>query len=218
LIEGGGRGTRILMLRASTILALTLALLFTAAGARAAEETPSSSEESAPFAGGAAKGPAPFAGSPSAGFAAVGQWVPSMRTTGDSGYVFFHRPSGGDWELSLHPAIDYFIVSSVSLGATFGYTYSPAATGTTTIDLGGRAGYNLNINDNVGVWPMAGFNLRFHSSNHNHDTGTSIGIFAPFLYHLVPHLFAGLGPSFAVQTSGGSGNTFGIDFILGGWL
>ena len=116
------------MLRASTIIALTFALLATAAGgARAAEE--SSSDDSAPFAGGAAKGPAPFAASPSAGFAAVGQWVLTMKTTGDDGYVFFHKPDGGDWELALHPAIDYFIISSVSLGATFGYYYSPAATG-----------------------------------------------------------------------------------------
>ena len=48
----------------------------------------------------------------------MGQWVLTMRTTGDGGFVFFHKDSGGDWEISLHPAIDYFITSSVSLGAT----------------------------------------------------------------------------------------------------
>ena len=205
------------MLRASTIIALTFALLTASGGARAAEEA--SSDDGAPFAGGAAKGPAPFAASPSAGFAAVGQWVLTMKTTGDDGYVFFHRPSGGgDWELALHPAIDYFIINSVSLGATFGYYYSPAATGTTRIDLGGRAGFNLNINDHLGFWPMAGFVLHFQSADHGHDTSTALQIFAPFLYHLVPHLFAGLGPSVSVQTSGGNGTSFGVDFVLGGWL
>jgi hypothetical protein len=206
------------MLR-TTGLACTLALLSTAtANAKGADDP---STEDAPFAGGGGggnKGPAPFAGSPSSGFGAIGGWVLTMKTTGDDGYLFFHKPSGGDWELALHPAIDYFITSSISLGATFGYYYSPAATGTTVIDLGGRAGFNLNINDHVGWWPTAGFGLHLASANHSTNTSTSFGIFAPFLYHLVPHLFVGAGPSFAVTLSGGSGKVYGIDFVLGGWL
>ena len=50
-----------------------------------------------------------------------------------------------------------FLTSSLSLGATFGYTYSPAATGTTVVDLGGRAGFNLTINDNIGIPPPAAY-------------------------------------------------------------
>jgi hypothetical protein len=200
------------MLRAAIVTCLLGALL-ASVDARAAEE---SSSEDAPFAGGGSKSPAPFAASPSAGFAAMGQYVLTMKTTGDSGYVFFHK--NGDWTISLHPSLDYFLINSVSLGATFGYSYSPAATGTTTLDLGGRAGFNLNINDHVGFWPMAGVSLNVFSSNHNTNTSTSFAIFAPFLYHLVPHLFVGLGPSFSVLMSGGSGKTYGLDFVLGGWL
>jgi hypothetical protein len=202
------------MLRAAIVTCL-LGVALASVDARAVEE---SSSEDAPFAGGASKGPAPFAASPSAGFAALGQFVLTMKTTGDDGYVFFHKPSGGDWTISLHPSVDYFLINSVSLGATFGYSYSPADTGTTTLDLGGRAGFNLNINDHLGFWPMAGFALNLFSSNHNTDTSTSFGIFAPFLYHLVPHLFVGLGPSFSVVMSGGSGKAYGLDFVLGGWL
>ena len=203
------------MLR-KTILACLLVLAAPTVDARAAEE---SSSEEAPFAGGGSKAPAPFAASPSAGFAALGQWVLSLRTTGDGGgYFFFHKPSGGDWELSLHPSIDYFITSSVSLGATFGYTYSPAATGTTVLDLGGRAGFNLTINDNIGFWPSAGVGVNVNSSNHSTNTSAAFAIFAPFLYHLVPHLFVGVGPSFSVQLNDGNGKQYGLDFILGGWL
>ena len=198
-----------------SILTCALVLLAGTAGAKANAAEESSSEDSAPFAGSTNKGPAPFAGSPSAGFAAMGQFVLTMKTTGDDGYVFFHK--NGDWTISLHPSLDYFLINGVSLGATFGLGYSSADTGTTLFDLGGRAGFNLNINDHFGFWPTAGFSLNV-SSNHDTNTSTSFAIFAPFLYHLVPHLFVGLGPSFAVAISGGSGKSYGLDFVLGGWL
>jgi hypothetical protein len=215
LIAARGRDTGVAMLRIS-ILACTLGLLGATANARVAEE--SSSDDSAPFASGANKGPAPFASSPSSGFAAVGQWVLTMRTTGDDGYFFFHKPSQGDWEISIHPAIDYFITSSVSVGGVVGYQHSSAATGTTNLDLGARAGFNININDNLGLWPAAGVSGHVASANHDSNTSTALQIFAPFLYHLVPHLFVGAGPSFSWQLSGGDGKVYGIDFVLGGWL
>jgi hypothetical protein len=202
------------MLRAP-IFACLLGVLLPTASARAAEE---SSSEEAPFAG-TSKTPAPFAASPSAGFAAMDQWVLTLRTTPDAGgFLFFHKNSPGDWEISLHPAIDYFITSSVSLGAVVGYRHSSAATGTTALDLGARAGFNLNINDHVGVWPTAGLGVNYVSADYDSSTTTTFGIFAPFLYHLVPHLFVGLGPSFSVLLSGADGKSYGLDFVLGGWL
>jgi len=207
------------MLSRTTLLAFTLVLLPAATATAKGADDPST--EDAPFAGGGnkAQAPAPFAAAPSAGFAAVGQWVLSLRTTGDGGgYLFFHKNSPGDWELSLHPSIDYFIVSGLSLGATFGYDHSSAQTGRTVVDLGGRVGFNININDHVGFWPMVGVGLSLDSENHDTTTSSTLAIFAPFLYHLVPHLFVGVGPSFAARMSGGSGKSYGLDFVLGGWL
>ena len=45
-----------------------------------------------------------------------------------------------------------------------------------------------------------------------------MNMFAPFLYHLVPHLFVGAGPSLSFLLSGGDGSSYGLDFVLGGWL
>jgi hypothetical protein len=225
LIGAGGRDTRLVMARTSIFarlacsacLACAIAVLLATAEARAAEES-SSSEDSAPFAGGGGnKGPAPFAASPSAGFAAIGQWVLTMKTTDDGGYAFFRKASGGDWELNLHPSLDYFIINNVSLGATVGYSYSPAGTGITVFSLGARAGLNMTINDNLGFWPSAGVGFKVDSRDYNTNTTSFFGVFAPFLYHLVPHLFVGLGPSFSMQLDGDS-KVFGIDFVLGGWL
>lgn len=193
------------------VLLLTSVL---AGNARAAEET--STDDIAPFA--ASKTPAPFAAAPSAGFGAIGQWVLSMRTTPDSGFFFFHKASGGGWTLSVHPTLDYFITGRFSVGGTVGIAYSPDQAGSTWLDIGARAGANFNLTDHVGWWPNVGLSARYENVNHNSATSTSFNIFAPFLYHLVPHLFVGAGPSFAFRLSGGDGSDYGIDFMLGGWL
>ena len=79
-----GRDTRLSMLRAPLVACL-LGVLLATTSARAAEE---SSSEDAPFAG-TSKGPAPFAASPSAGFAAMDQWVLTLRTTPDACGILF---------------------------------------------------------------------------------------------------------------------------------
>ena len=68
------------------IVTWLVGVLLATPSARAAEE---SSSEDAPFAN-SSKSPAPFAASPSAGFAALNQWVLTLRTTSDGGYFFFH--------------------------------------------------------------------------------------------------------------------------------
>jgi hypothetical protein len=173
---------------------------------------------------------APFAGSsPSGGSAApmaatggrfgvATQWVLTMQTAPGSGFAFFHRPSGGDWEISVHPALDYFLLGNVSVGGVAGIFHSPAATGTTNLDLGARAGFNLGIADGITFWPVAGINARVTSANHDTSGASSLSIFAPFLYHPAAHFFVGLGPSFQVGLSGGSYNVFGVDFMIGGWI
>jgi hypothetical protein len=210
------------MPRSQTLLTLTLTLstvstISSAAAAPAADDT--STDDSAPFAN-SSKSPAPFAASPSSGFGAIGQWVLSMRTTQDSGFFFFQKTTGdgGSWELNLHPAIDYFLTGRFSVGGTVGIAYSPRDAGSTWLDIGARAGFNLNINDNVGWWPTIGISAHHENVNHTSSTSTAMHIFSPFLYHLVPHLFAGAGPSFTYLISGGDGSTYGLDFILGGWL
>ena len=194
---------------------LLLSLLLASLTSRArAQDT----DDSAPFANNKTSA-APFAVAPSSGFGAIGQWVLTMRTTPDNAFVFFHKGTGNDnWELSLHPAIDYFITGRFSVGGTVGIAYSPRNTGSTWLDIGARGGFNLNITDHIGWWPNVGISARHQNVEHNSATSTSLNIFAPFLYHLVPHLFVGLGPSFAFQISGGDGSSYGLDFMLGGWL
>jgi len=179
-------------------LALACALSLSSARARAQE------------AGGFA--PTPAAGG---GFGSVGQWVLTLGVN-SSEYFFLHKQSGGGWQIGLRPTADYFIAPSLSVGGVIGFSH--ASGGATDFDIGARAGFNLNITGPWGFWPTAGIFANTHSEMHATNTSARLGIFAPFLYHIVPHLFVGLGPSFNLGLTNGAGNQYGLDAILGGWF
>jgi hypothetical protein len=208
-------------------LAFTLAfalplLLVTAAptrGARAAD-----SDESAPFSG---KPPAAGAFAPSsapgAGLGTVGQWVVAVQSSNEgSEAIQLRKSGGGGWGLHLRPALDTFIVSNVSVGGVVGFGYgggsSTASPGSSTFEVGARAGYAFAIADRIAVWPTGGVYLSYTTGNHMSSTNTYLGIFAPFLYLPAPHFFLGIGPTFNLGLSGGGGQDFGLDFAIGGWI
>jgi len=155
-----------------------------------------------------------------AAFGATGEWVLTMQTafggTG-GGFLFFHKASGGGTEIAVHPAVDYFLTSSVTVGGVVGI--DSVSGGSTTLGFGARAGFNMNINQYVSFWPTAGV-FANHTSNNDHSSSSSAGlaIFAPFLYHPAPHFFLGLGPSFDMSFNNNQQKDFGIDFVIGGWI
>jgi hypothetical protein len=124
------------------------------------------------------------------------------------------------WELRLHPALDYFIVNNVSVGGVIGFQYNSGNPGRTTIDLGVRAGYDLFINNQVTFWPTVGIfyeHFSIGSPVNQSGSSTSLNIFAPFLFHIVPHFFIGAGPDFELPLDGG-GNGYGVRTVVGGWF
>jgi hypothetical protein len=193
-----------------SLLLATLALGASTARAQEPSATP------------AENNPAPFARvAPAAGgFGATGQWVLTMQTAfggSSSGFLFLHKTSGGGSEIAVHPAADYFLTSTITVGGVLGV--DSASGGSTTLDIGGRAGLNLNINGYLGFWPTAGV-FASHTSNPDHSSSSSAGleIFAPFLYHPAAHFFVGLGPSFDISFNNNQQKDFGIDFVIGGWI
>ena len=123
------------------------------------------------------------------------------------------------WELRLHPAIDYFIADNVSVGGLVGLQYNSGNPSSTTIELGVRAGYNLAIVNPVSFWPTIGILYQHHSNSTGMGSSSStvLEIFAPFLYHIVPHFFVGAGPIFDLPLSSG-GNSYGLQTVIGGWF
>jgi hypothetical protein len=161
--------------------------------------------------------PAPFAPpAASAELGAQGQWVLSLGAT-SAPYLSF-RKQGGDWVLALNPAIDTFIAPHVSVGGAVTYQHSSAGTGYDVVGLTARAGYSLPVTERVGFWPLGMLGVQHQSGNHASSTATLFTLYAPFLFHIVPHLFVGAGPSFTLFLSGGNDSVFGIDTLLGGWF
>jgi hypothetical protein len=156
------------------------------------------------------------------GFGAPGQFVFSMGPTTDQ-HLFFHK-EGGAWQLQLSPALDYFVTARLAVGGVLGYTHDSGgagtganANGTDTFRLGVRASTNLDINDRFSVWPLGGLFYSHTSQNHNSTNDTWIELYVPFLFHLAPHFFVGVGPSFQLYLHGPD-NQYGIDSVLGGWF
>jgi hypothetical protein len=145
---------------------------------------------------------------PGNAFGAPGQWA----ITGD-----FEGHIRNGWELRLHPSLDYFIAPNVSVGGLVGLTYDSGNPSTTTLDLGARAGYNINVADRVSFWPKVGIIYHHFSSGGNSSSSTSLELFAPFLFHVVPHLFLGVGPFFDLPLDSG-GNSYGLQTVVGGWF
>jgi hypothetical protein len=194
-------------------LALGAAIL-TLAGA------PNVRAEAEPEGGAFASAPATVVGS---NFGLSGQFVLSVgATTGE--HALYHK-EGGNWQLQFSPALDYFVASRVSVGAVVGYRHATGGTGTgtngagsDTFTLGGRVGFNINFNERVGLWSRAGFSLDRVDANHASTTNTWFTFYAPVLFHLAPHFFAGLGPSFQYNLSGPAPNEYGVDSMIGGWF
>jgi hypothetical protein len=158
------------------------------------------------------------------GFGAPGQLVASMGLSTDE-HLFFHKVSGGGWSLGLQPALDYFVIPHLSVGALVGYAHGSGGTGTGTngagsdsIRLGARAGFNFDFTDKLSIWPLGGLNLGYASANHSSTTNTWISLYAPVLFHPAPHFFVGAGPSFLFDLSGPMANVYGVDSFLGGWF
>jgi hypothetical protein len=120
------------------------------------------------------------------------------------------------WQLHLQPSADYFIATNISVGGTIGFTHDSGNPAFNSFNLGVRAGYNLAISDPVTFWPMVGINVDkvFGTGG---STATQLTIFAPFLFHLVPHLFVGVGPDFELPLNGG-GTGYGLQTVVGGWF
>jgi len=169
-----------------------------------------------PAAAGAQGASGPFAQPPGPnGFGTPGQLV----FDGTAAFSLV-KETGGNTTFLLRPAVDYFIIPNVTVGAVIGFSTESGRFATTTISLGVRAGVNFNLTDKFSLWPTAGFSF-FHTDTSDGGPSSShwaFNLFAPFLFHVAPHFFLGAGPFLDVGLSGGDHNLFGIQSLIGGWF
>jgi hypothetical protein len=157
-------------------------------------------------------------GSSAGPFGAPGQWVYSLVSPNEFP-LEISKTGDSDWGLTLRPAADTFIVRNVSVG---GIVTLSKYGGGSDIGVGARAGYNVGLTSLVTIWIRGGLYYHHQSvDNGPSSSQTLLDITVPFLFHIVPHFFVGLGPMFHLplqQTQGPKDATYGITGIVGGWF
>lgn len=160
-----------------------------------------------------------------------------LAIMGEAGALFTHTSvsgqDGSTTTLLIRPAIDYFVIDHLSVGAFTGMEYSSSTVGsTTTYGIGPRVGYDIPLSERFSLWPKAG--LSFNSTtvkldamtiggirtpeSSDSNTAVDLNLFVPLMFHS-HHYFAGFGPSLDTDLSGSpKATTIAARLTVGGWL
>lgn len=163
--------------------------------------------------------------SPSGEFGGKGQ----LAILAEAGVVFSHTSisgqDGSSTTLVLRPAVDYFVIDHLSIGAFMGVDYAKAkGASSTTYGIGPRVGYDIPFTPRFSVWPKAG--LSFNSTTLKTDSPSfsdsnsalALNLFVPVMFH-TNHYFVGFGPALDTDLSGDAkATTFALRLNVGGWL
>lgn len=165
------------------------------------------------------------ANSPSGVFGGKGQ----LAILAEAGVVLEHKSfsdsDASTTTLVLRPAVDYFVIDHLSVGAFTGVSYEKAQGGSTTsYGIGPRVGYDIPFTPLFSVWPKAGLSFNSNSlkaegaSSSLSNSHLALNLFVPVMFH-TNHYFVGFGPAFDKDLTGDLKTTaFGLRLNVGGWL
>jgi hypothetical protein len=151
------------------------------------------------------------AGALGQGFGEAGQLVISSED-----FIGFAKVNHAGWSFTVQPAIDYFLMPAVTIGGVAAYIQKNG--GYKEELVGARAGFNLNVTENIGAWGKVGIAYD-HASQGNFSSSTTwITAYLPIMYHLMPHLFIGVGPYYNLKIAGDGDHGYGFSSLVGGWF
>jgi hypothetical protein len=153
------------------------------------------------------------------GFGDKGQLVISGELT-----TFFDKVNHAGWTFAVQPAADYFVVPAVSVGGIVEYkTGSDGTIDFNTQVVGLRGGFNFNVNEHLGAWGKVGVAYQHGSTKQGSAASVSSSttyatVELPIIFHIVPHLFAGVGPYYDLKVAGDGNSGYGYHSLVGGWF
>ncbi|WNG45162.1 hypothetical protein F0U60_14390 [Archangium minus] len=150
------------------------------------------------------------------GFGAAGQITISSDASANIGF----STAGADaFFINLNPSVDYFLQQNLSIGAAVllsrSFADGPDLTG---LGLSLRVGYNHALSEQVSLWPRLSVGFQHSIAGSFSSTAFVADIFAPVLFHVVPHFFIGAGPRVNFAAGDASGVSISIDTTLGGYF
>jgi hypothetical protein len=146
-------------------------------------------------------------------FSADGSMTLQRRTQSNS--------DGAVTTVSIAPAVDFFILRRLSIGAFANIEYSRTGDNhASRISAGPRAGYALSLGERWRVWPRAGVSFAFtDTSLGDSQNAIALNVFVPFVYQPNAQFFAGVGPFLDTDLNGDNRATvWGAKITVGGWL
>ena len=167
-----------------------------------------------------APAPAPAPASASSGALGQGFGEQGQIVISNEGFFGFDKVNHGGYDVVLKPAVDYFIVPSISAGS-----WPPTSSRQgrrprrTTSGVGLRGGFNFNVTENLGVWGKLGVLYQRDSARARpRSRRPGPRAFVPVMYHIVPHLFVGLAPYYNLKFAGDGNHSYGFSWLIGGWF
>ena len=167
--------------------------------------------------------------SPSGRFGGQG----SLAIMGEGGVFFTHTSvkgqEGSSTNFVFQPAIDYFLIDHLSLGAFTGIEYLKTPVGSTTsYRIGPRLGYDIPFSDRFSIWPKAGFSFNATTvktdgagpipSTSVSNNAIALNLYVPITFHS-HNYFVGFGPALDTDLSGDNKVTkISALLTVGGWL
>lgn len=156
--------------------------------------------------------------------------------------ALYHRSTtmngGSSTNISVQPALDYFVAPNVSVGGVLGIMHGdgsalgmmlPGGATVTSFTVEARGGYNFAINDMFSVWPTLGLEYMHASISDNGISASGYGLTlilnVPVLWHPASHFFVGLGPMLrtdliakAEGNDVGKTTDVGLSGLIGGYF
>lgn len=161
-------------------------------------------------------------------FGDKGQFTASVETGLQAS--FRYQDIGNTAQVTVLPALDWFVLDHVSLGAVTGVEFTKAGgTKSLTYILGPRVGYDFKVGDRLSIWPRMGFNYKHgrvkQTDSDKVSNWVDLSFYAPLMIHpsAMPmgRTFFGIGPFLDAGLIGSASDkatAWGIKFIFGGWL
>jgi hypothetical protein len=149
------------------------------------------------------------------GFGAQGQIAISGELN-----TAFDKVNKAGWNFGIQPSADYFVAPSISVGGLVSFNMGNDNFRKEVVGL--RGGFNLNLNEHLGVWGKVGAAYQHASSGTGTTAGSSSTTYLtadlPIMWHIVPHLFFGVGPYYYFRVAGDGESGYGFHSLVGGWF
>ncbi len=132
--------------------------------------------------------------------------------------------------ITIQPAVDYFLMDSLSLGGAIGYqSTSQGDVKSSGILIGPRVGYAIPVGEGMAFWPKLGITYQTMSmddgTNDMSGNKMSLDVFAPLAIQPAENFFVGIGPVVSMDLSSkiededaDKDTTIGITTQVGGYF